>query len=426
MNKRIILLSIATAAAIGFTGCFGGGASLNVPNVKKDAEARTQEIDAKLIDKVNSKGADDYMMVLANKRLKTPFECKVAYNVIKKEILSSTKLALVDELKFAEKISSALTATALDCTKEDRKVTQFTMAEMAKDKKELHDTLASAIVEVQKIFASRKGFIADNKALANLNVQNIQIAMISDFDSMTARYFPVGKIVLAGIDEEKLKTDKAYKSQFAFLIAHELVHAYALHTTEEMTEKSKFDVVLEVALNEAYKRLDKNIQSTVNNGANLLAKGLLTKADYDFDNKVTKERSSSMVAMALKGKADKLELIGVGLTIPQTTKLVLMERISSQLGKPMGVAITDAIALFSTDTKDIETELGAHPHSQEFEADALGLKAVKAMGLDVNAAISIFDDIVVKEALENKKATSSHPLASARIIKLNQTGLASK
>lgn len=426
MRKNIVTLSLAAAVAIGFTGCFGGGSSLEVPNVKKDVAPRVQEIDVKMVDKVSSKGSDAYMMVLANKRLATPFECQVAYNVAKNEVLESNKVDIKDEVKFSESISSAMNMAGMKCSKDSRTVTHMTMEEMAKEKKDLHDLLASVVVEVQKIFENRDGFMADNKALNVLNadnVKNIEIAMISGFDSLKARYFPVGKIVLAGIDEAKLQSDAAYKSQFVFLVAHELVHAYALHTAEEMTKRAKLDVVVEVAINAAYKKLDANIQKLVNEGAEVLAKGLLTKADYDYDNASMKERSESMAAKALKGKADKLELIGVGLQIPQTTKLVIMERVSAQLGKPIEDVLKDAIALLSSDANNLVVESGAHPHSQEFEADALGLSVVKAMGLDTKAAISIFDDAIVDEVLKGKKATASHPKASVRSTKLQETGL---
>lgn len=422
MKKQIISLSIAAAVAVGFTGCMGGGSSLSVPNAKDGAKAREQTIDPKILKKVASKGNDEYLMVIANKRFKAPFECKVAYNAARNSIIEKD---IKDDVAFAKLISNSLSQAGLDCVKDNRTVSVKKLGEFKDSQKDFYELVSTIASEVNNIFKERDGFIAENESLELLkpkNIDSLDISIIKGYSKLTARYFPVGKIVFSDIDFDKLKSDNVYKTQVAFLIAHEMVHAYALHTSEEMTNKAEMDVVAEVAINQAYKLLNPSIQKIVDKGAEVLAKGLLTKADYDYDNKVVKERSESMAAKALMVKPDKLELIGVGLTIPQTTKLVIMERVSAEFGKSIDEAVKSAIAMLSSNSKDLEIELGAHPHSQEFESDALALKIINGMKLKTSDAISVFDDALVKEGT-SKQSVTSHPKASDRVLKLKAMGI---
>jgi hypothetical protein len=246
MKKQIISLSLVAAVAVGFTGCLGGGNSLKVPNAKQNAKAREQKIDENILPKVASKGHDDFIMTLANKRFATPFTCKVGFTALKKETnsqLAKDNLVLTPkgEYEVAVLTSKGLEKLGLEqCIKNDRTVSLDYLKSLQNTSPVMYDLIKSTANHVSKLFEARTSYIEKHKELQVLlqnNLDNILIAQINHFPKMTARYFPVGHIVLAGIDENKLKTDKAYQSKFVFLVAHELVHAYALHTSEELTSK---------------------------------------------------------------------------------------------------------------------------------------------------------------------------------------------
>lgn len=430
MKKNVLKLSMIALLGIGFSGCMNNETSLSVPAVKNSQKARTQKIDPKIVSKVASKGHDEFLLVLANKRFATPFECKIAYNVAKNTIGDKlTKQNITDDITVAKSISALMGKTGLNCIKAGRTVEMKKLEDLKKSHKEFYNLVTDVIKHVHTLFKDRDSFIEKNKALELLNPKNVDklnIAFIKGYNHLTARYFPVGNLVFSNIDFDRLKSDKKYKTELAFLLAHEMIHAYAMHTSEQLTKKAELNVAVEVVLNEAYKQLNPKMQKLLDNSAAILAKGLLTKADYDYDNKVMKERANSMVAKVLKGQKDKLELIGVDLTIPQTTKLVLMDRISAQLGKPLDEAIKDTIKkLTSSNVNKLEVEAGAHPKAQEFEADALALKTIESMKLNPKDVEPLFKEAIEKEK-KAKKVLISHPSASERLKRIEELAKDSK
>jgi len=429
--KKIVSIGLATAAIVGFTGCMGGGGNtLTMPKIGD--KQRTQEIDPKIIAKEKAHGKEEFLMVIADKRLKTPMECiigfRTAKNLINEDLKKDNKvLSEKGELKVANLISKNMTKfgkkVGIQCVKPNRDVEILKENEFVKKYPEAGKIINDSFNDAKKVFADRLDFIKKN-APEVLDLSNYTIANIkaNDYKGITARYFPLNRIVIMGLDKEKLKNDAVYKAEFAFLISHELTHAFAMHTAEQLTQKAKFGVAVEVAINEAYKQLKDKQKEILNKAADLVANALLIQADYDYDTKVQNERKDSMAAkMAIKaGQKDKLEKMGIDLEVPQKTKLVIMELIAMNGGDPVKAIKGILEKLANPNIQNAIIESGAHAKNQEFEADAVAMQILKDLGIDTQKAVTLLKEA---EKKEKGKALSAHPSAKDRIENLKKDGL---
>ena len=338
MKKTIINLSLVTAVAIGFSGCFGGG-GLEVPVTK-----RTQNVDAQ---------------------------------VMKTDVKDGASKSFTEGLK-QDKYKNQTTVSLKD---------------LKNTNKDLYDLILPLAKEAQKMYTERALSEDITKAGAQWlvgDVETLNITLASTGGSFNGRYSPFNDLLILNVENNN------NKELAQFLVAHELAHAISLHVSEDKTNQAKMlagaedaaNVGLDVALNKAYLNLlekDKKVALTIDEVAKELFTDFYSDKDLADEKKIVAARKDSFAAKAaIKAKQlDKLELLGIDLKIPLKTKMVLKHLVLSGLDATGALdALKGGVDFASANVLAIS----GHPKTQEMEADSIALELTKRAGLDTKSA----------------------------------------
>lgn len=243
---------------------------------------------------------------------------------------------------------------------------------------------------------------------------------------LSARYFPEGIIALLGVQDRKIAADPDYRAQVGFLIAHELGHAIAMHSLEDQTGANQAagkmasfsNTQADVRIDKAYRQLDPLTAETVDKTSAELSTSLLTEEDIQRDREILQERKNSATAQwaGKLGLEDKLRMLGIGLTVPQQTRLVVKELIAQ------GLDPTEVFDLLRRGSADmaLTVNLVAHSKEQEFEADEIGGYLLRQAGISLTPVLGFMGDRAAREAEQQKRAPiiGGYPSFAERTVRL--------
>ena len=342
MKKMFINLSVATVVASGLSGCFGGG------NLTEPVTKRAQDINPKVMN----------------------------------EVRKNAPLDLEKRLKRKDKNGNPIYTN----------MHTYTLGELKTKNRKLYNLIYPIAKEAQKFYTQRNlpADITKNGPQWLIgDVDNLKIIITkTNSGRFGGRYSPYNDLLIFNYN------DKVNKLLADFLIAHEFSHALALHATEDQTKYDEAqkgagnaaNVALDVALNEAYLKLDPKTKNLINTAAEKVFPMILTQKDIDAEKKILEKRENSFtVKMAKKaGQQDKLNKLGVNLQIPLKTKMVLKYLINYGLNTTGAInALKGGMNFATANVITIE----GHPKTQELEADKIALFMLKDMGINPLPAV---------------------------------------
>lgn len=338
MWKKIFTFFMAIIATAVFTGCVGGSTSNS--GLKVPVKNRTQDVNPKVMDSVNSEVSKQF-----------------DEGVIKK--YKSSK--------------------------------RFSFGELKEKNRELHELMLPILQEARKMYKQRnlpKDILSKGPKwlIGDLDKLNITLAKGKKSNKFNGQYSPFDNILLVNYSKS------VDKDLVRFLLAHEIAHAIGLHVSEDKTTEAKSlegaedatTLALDIALNAAYSKLGP-IANILDRNAKSFKGTFYTQKDIENEQKIAKNRENSLITKAamVANQTDKLSALGIGLSIPVETKLALKGLMNN------GLEQTEAINALKGGIKFANTQvvvMSGHTRDQEMEADAIALELTKRAGFDVKRA----------------------------------------
>lgn len=346
MKKQIITLSLAAAVAIGFTGCFGGG-SLTTP-----VKERAQNVDATVMLDVKGKASKAFTKGL-------------------------------EQSKYTNKQTVSL-------------------GDLKASNEKLYNLILPIAQESMKMYKERalpEDILANSASWLTTDINTLNVTTVTTKSGkFNGRFSPFNDLLLINY------TDSVDENLAKFLVAHEFGHAVALHVSEEKTmQKQILDgaadaagIATEVVLNEAYLKLqaeDKKITDLIDLAVNeKVYANFFDEKDLENEKKIVKARGEGFAAKAAikAGKKEALTKMGIDLTIPLKTKMVLKYLVNQGLDATGAIdALKGGVDFASANAIAIT----GHGKDQEMEADSIALELNTRLGIDTKAAAcKIFAD----------------------------------
>jgi hypothetical protein len=341
MKKQVINLSSVAVMALALSGCMGGG--LTVP-----VKERSQDVSAASMAKV-AKNAPAGL----------------------KESLSSSKYSNTKTL-------------SLD--------------KLQDSNKKLYDLILPIAQEAQKMYKQRElpeDIVSNGSKWLNGDINSLEVTLTeTSSGKLNGRYTPFNNLLVINY------SDSADQKAIQFILAHEFAHALALHISEDRTAQDKAldgsedaaNLGLDIAINEAYKKLNKDIASAINlTVEKIVFKNLFTQEDLEDEKKIVKAREGGMMAQAAIAtkQQDKLDKLGINLDVPLKTKMTMKYLISSGLDATGAIdALKGGLDFASANVMTIS----GHPKEQELEADSIALALSNNLNLGLkDSACKMFN-----------------------------------
>lgn len=412
MIKRILLLAAVSCVISTSVFAFGLG-SLGLGSGKKAGDEqkvpvseRIQTVDYKYVsDIVAASDQADYLHTKSFRRFIVPAECVQAL-----------------------KANKALPA---DCVKDEREAREVKLGNLKTEDQPLYDLISTIMLNSAEEFKIRSVPEETNnkffKFLTENGFDNLGILLLNtapDDKQTSARYFPEGKVALLGIQSARL-AEPAYRAEVGFLVAHEMGHALGLHVLEDKTAASDTSgnisdatqIGLDVAVDSFYSKLDPSLAKLIDESALMLSGIFLQPDDLTNDDLVMKGRNeSSAVALATKfGQSDKVRLLGAGLTVPSTTRVVVKKMMASG----METAQVLDVLKNGTDAAAYMLNSASHSKDQEFEADQIGFHLARKAKLDQKDILTFLEGKAANEP-NSGSLIGGHPAMQDRIKNLKK------